>query len=666
MWDDSFLLVCCLQEDQASNGTVSQQDKAAEEAPADANAYNSVCRREQQSDSLPALPTEWPFRNSNLNQAADIELPISAITGVHWAHDRGDTIADLDFQIDYSLSEDEPLLQGIRHREGCYRLRASSRTERDEWCMWLEQRPVDVPASMNRASWPQPKLHREPGSEPELEHRAGEFRDQIRQRVADRRTAEQKARTARRRAVAANHRLSNAEIPRQTREARSEERSAELAEPVVVEKPVVDETMNGLPSHTFHMTPHVVEERRFEVGSLHMQPPTFELGSAPPPCPPPAVETAMITELHNQLHAVRTSKCALVAEATHGKPASGGQLERLHRLDAERDLALHRLASLYANALSMGRPINMYASRDLVSLQDLHAHLEKRNIILENPEDVYRKKIADLVVQAIKSNPAVQQQIERLMTDQIQNLLLSIPIPDIESFLDPDKPEKGKYAITGLQMDKVDIPPDSMGLQVDANRIWLQMQNTSMSTNDFNFSYNVKKAFLKASDESTITCGISQSKVTTQFDVGISPTDGRPTAEELRIEITLGPLDLQVKDARHKTAYDAIFRLVKNKGRKFMLSCLYETFETHDFVSYAAQRKIEGALNAKLAENTNQMQDKINDTLRVQALEFPKPDIQSQARHAVEIRVNQRLDLDEEKREVLAKQGDFITSGQPH
>lgn len=228
MCGDSIFLVRCLQEDQASDDTVFQQiNKAVEEAPADANAY--IWGRRQQNDCLPASPTEWSFRNGNLNEAADMELPISAIIGVHWAHDRGNTIADLDFQIDYSLSKDEPLLKGIRHRQGCYRLRASSRTERDEWCTWLEQRSADVSASVNCASWPLSKPRPETESEPESEHRPGAFREQIRQRVADRRTAEQKARAARRRSVAAHHRLSNAKKVEQIREARSEEKSSEMA-----------------------------------------------------------------------------------------------------------------------------------------------------------------------------------------------------------------------------------------------------------------------------------------------------------------------------------------------------------------------------------------------------------------------------------------------------
>ena len=99
----------------------------------------------------------------------------------------------------------------------------------------------------------------------------------------------------------------------------------------------------------------------------------------------------------------------------------------------------------------------------------------------------------------------------------------------------------------------------------------------------------------------------------TQFDVVTSPKDGLPVAEELRIEFTLGPLDLQVKDAKHKKAYETVFKLVKKKARE----------------------KIEGVLNQKVAENTGQLQQSINEQLRLQSLALSQQELQDRTKAAV-------------------------------
>lgn len=104
----------------------------------------------------------------------------------------------------------------------------------------------------------------------------------------------------------------------------------------------------AVPTRVFSITPHMAQERRFEIGTMHTAPPTFELGGRPPARPPPEFEESMVARLHQQLQTVEDERAALVGEAANGRPATAAQLERLHRLDNDRQLALHRLATLYA------------------------------------------------------------------------------------------------------------------------------------------------------------------------------------------------------------------------------------------------------------------------------------------------------------------------------
>lgn len=56
---------------------------------------------------LPPLASGWLFGDQDsaafpgaASRVEYVELPLAAVTAVHWAHDRGATSADLDFQVD--------------------------------------------------------------------------------------------------------------------------------------------------------------------------------------------------------------------------------------------------------------------------------------------------------------------------------------------------------------------------------------------------------------------------------------------------------------------------------------------------------------------------------------------------------------------------------------
>ena len=88
--------------------------------------------------------------------------------------------------------------------------------------------------------------------------------------------------------------------------------------------------------------------------------------------------------------------------------------------------------------------------------------------------------------------------------------MLALPPFGVDGQLDEEKPEKGTYRLAELRVNKLDIAPDNMRMEVGGEQVWLQMPNTSMATNDFNFAYERLK-FPKASDDTTISCGMSHS-----------------------------------------------------------------------------------------------------------------------------------------------------------